>query len=321
MPDYIPSGIDRAIGINGFPGTPTPNGAVVKQPSQFFFEELPNSPSIERGEQATIVHQFRTDPDNARNIIFGLSRGALFTDSQGDITRCLTVTYQYEKGDVVLITITSEGVSFDAPPDEFEVDEVEFNPSLFLHPRYSMVVNYSDNSASGTPFLVTGPQIIGWVNSAVDLPAVSSQQEQFGQLNSTNITNTTVLALAKELVTKLKRGEDTFYLAGFRVTWSQYFFLPPLMCTGGFIESPVQGGLPFYFWSANGGPDGLNILEALAAVQNPNLYGQGLSWLRQCDHLTYQRTWFKQTHTWIGGPAGQWDTQLYSQQNVLTPSP
>lgn len=317
MISYPPSGVDRATGRDGFPGTPTPAGAVRKQPSTTIFEEYPTSPSIERGEQATLVHRFKTDPDNGLQLIYGLGRGAIFTDSQGNITRCLTAAYEYEKGDIINITVTSEGVSFDAPPDEFEIDEIEFNPSLFLHPRYKRIVDYSAMSGGGTPFLVTGPKIIDWINSTANLAAVTAQQEQNAQLNSTNIIDGQVLGLALELVDKLRRGEDTFYLAGFRVTWSQYFYLPPLMNPGGYIENPVDnGGLPYYFWSDNQAPNGNDILTFLAAQVNPNFYSQGLSWLRQCDHLSYQRTWFKNTHTWVGGPLGQWDLDLYGSGNT-----
>ena len=73
-----PSGLDRADGseVNGvqFPGTATPQGVIfVKTPSGAYdvldfldgtatvFEEYPDSPEIERAEQATITHRFICD--------------------------------------------------------------------------------------------------------------------------------------------------------------------------------------------------------------------------------------------------------------------
>ena len=121
---------------------------------------------------------------------------------------------------------------------------------------------------------------------------------------------------------KLYKGEDTFYLSGYRVVWSTYFWAPPLINPGDYIEDPVYGGgLPPQFWSTDGTVTGTNIFSQ-TALFNENMYPSGssdatnppfgLSWLRKKDSITLNRTWYKLSRTWIGGPLGQWDTQIYS---------
>lgn len=318
MASYPPCGNDRADGLNGNPGTPTPDDAVVYQPAPTFLEELPESPQIEFGEHNTYVHSFKTDEANAYEILGGTPRGTILVDSEGSQYKVLTTQLDFQKGNFCVVRITQESV-LTPPEDEFHVESVEFNPSIFLHPRYQTVINYDappDDEAAEQN--ITGPQIINWITNAVD-GSSQSQQNQWGQfINSTNITDPDVLSLAKELVTKLRRGEDTYYLSGWRVYWSQYFNLPQPLNPGGYIEDPVaEGQLPPYFWSADGTPDGDNTLISLAQQVNPIIYppptdlAGTISWLRQADTVEYQRVWFKVVHSWLGGPNGTWDNDIY----------
>lgn len=331
---YPPSSFQRADGLDGRPGTPTPANARKIQPGQDFLEEDSSSPQVESGEHLTFVHSFETDPVNAQQILAGNTYGTVLQSD--DVTfpdsRVLTCQYNYKKGDVVGITITSEAIAI-APPDEFSVETVEFNPSIFLHPRYATVVNYSAQNDADTQ-TITGPLIIGWITGAVSLASQPSQNQYLFNLNPANITDADVLELALELVTKLRRGEDTFYLSGYRVTWSQYFFVAQPINPGGYIEDPAdQGGLPYGFWSSDGLPTDPfgsgNTLVSLASQVNSTIYPppdksadpptNTISWLRQADHVYFQRLWFKIDHSWIGGPLGSWDKDIYPY-SVASPS-
>lgn len=342
--DFKPSGYDRATGLDGLPGTLTPPGLVLFKNDvaaftglPYFFEELPDSPQIERGEQTTITHRFRCDDVTGKVYISGLQRGQLLTDSDGNLTKVLSSSLDRQKGDYWILTVVAEGVAgidtgdgvsaLDVPPDEFGVETLEFNPSIYRHPRYITVANYNLD-ASGDVIdsdIVTGPQIIGWINAAVNFPQLGSQTEAYGQINSDNIADEDVLALAFELLQKVRKGIDTFYMAGFKVTYSSYYYFPPDLNPGGYIEDPVaSGNLPSYFWSNDGSGDSTtNIFTTLAKNVAPALYldntgNVNISWLRQADYLTYQRTWFKLTSTWIGAPYGTWDANLY---NPKPPAP
>ena len=125
------------------------------------------------------------------------------------------------------------------------------------------------------------------------------------------------VAAAGEIIQKLWYQEDTPYVAGFQVTWSQYYFAPVYENPGGYVENPF-GIVPDYFLSPS--QDGSNTIFDLMAQINPQCYSDNgssngnvnISWLRKADEVEYQRTWFKVTRTWIGSPIGHWDAQIYS---------
>ena len=109
---------------------------------------------------------------------------------------------------------------------------------------------------------------------------------------TTNITDPTQLALAQNLVSKLLKGEETFYLAGWKYTYVYYSYTMPTLSAGGVIRTP-------------GGP--------LAG----NLPG-GVSWLRladQADPAGVNGSMYKITVSYIGGPTmggvNYWDSDVY----------
>lgn len=325
------SGYDRADGEGGRPGTPTPDNQPQFRTASglpYYFEELENSPTIERGEQTTITHKFKCDQITGSTYLQGLQRGQLMTDSQGNQTKILTSSLEYNKGDYWVLTVTAEGFAgffstdgvspLDVPPDEFSVETLEFNPSIFLHPRYATVLAYDDPEQN-----TTGAQIFQWISAALNMAQVSGQTSNASLINSTRITDFDVLTLAEELLGKVRQGIQTFYLAGFKVVYSRYFFYPEPINPGGYIEDPVaSGNLPYYFWSLDGTSnpdDGNNSLTLLAQATAPAFYEDGLSWLRQADTVQYQRTWVKITSIWIAGPNGRWDADLYNPQPPETP--
>jgi hypothetical protein len=331
---FPPSGFDRADGSPGFPGTPTPADAEQIRTSgggDTFFEEMPDSPEIEEGEHATVVHRFKVDLDNAAELTVGYPRGTILVSSSGDQSRVLTNRYLYQKGDYAIVEMTAEGLYL-TPEDDFRIEPADFNPSIFLHPYFINVRNYNGATDASPPTATTGPQLIGAINNIVDLPSLQSQADWQGVLETllTNALDDTVIDNCNTLIGLLRRGVDTFYLSGLRVSWSEYSFTPAIMQgyginPGGYIEDPVdQGGLPYYFWADDGTPTGGNILTQLAQQVNPTFYPPSsdnpfpppdtlptISWLRQCDELQYERTWFKITHNWVGGPLGTFDYSIY----------
>lgn len=297
-------------------GTPTPDNqpAYYSGDTSFIFEEDANSPSIERGEQATIVKTFHCDPVTAQTLIIGLGRGTIQTDSSGDVTRVLTSRYDYERADKVKISVTSEGVSFDSPPDQFAAEVMEFNAALFRHPLFLPILSY--NVVPGTynqpadTTQSTGPAII---SAIIQVANQSTQQAATSwQAVITNVTDSTIITLANLLQTKYQQGIDSWYLAGYKITWSQFYFLMPQMSPGGYIEDPITSGwLPPYFWSDDASSTGFNQFLAIAEILDLPTYQGGISWLRLADSIQYERTWLKITRQWLGGPSGHWDTDLY----------
>lgn len=321
MADYPPSCLDRADGSLGV-GTATPSLARQSRPGGFFLEEDPNSPSIERGEQATIVHTFNCDESTGQTLIQGLSRGLIQTDNFGNVTRILSALLTRNRGDTWKLVVTSESLSFDNPPDDFEVSVMELNPAIEKHPNFATtdignpglyVYNLNPTTlAQVDPAQFTGPQIIQQVRQSANSASVGQGAEQEAAWrDSTNVGDFDVSDQADVLLTLLKKGIENFYLAGWRITWSSYFYLPQALDGGGYVQDPVtQGGVPSYFWSTDQTPTGDNIFTVISAITNPAVYGGGLSWLRKADDMSYSRTWFKVSRTWEGGPLGHWESPL-----------
>lgn len=311
-----PSGLDWADGSVSGVGTPTAVGQKkVVSDSTVLFEELPSSPEIEFGEQATITHSFRTTYQNAIIMSLGLSRGTILIDDAGYATRILNTRITKQPGDLALLTTTAEGINFDNPPDEFEMDIIEINPELEKLPRYSSVLKYNVDVTTGLAVntaIDTGPVIINNARNVANAASLGQSGESFGTLNSSRIPDASVLTLANELVRKYQKHIDTFYMPGFHIQWSQFYFYPPVVNGGIYREDPIQaGGLPSIYWSDTSLPGGTNNLYGALGTYNPAIYSGGISWLRQADRILFQRTWHRLTRSWIGGPLGHWDTDIY----------
>jgi len=146
-------------------------------------------------------------------------------------------------------------------------------------------------------------------------------------------------AAALEIIQKYWRGEETPSVVGFQITWTEFRWTPYPMVPGGFIEDPIlQGGLPDFLWSTHWPPDPSrpqdNIFYAMAAI-NPQMYSRNgtragdteISWRREADQESRERTFFGIQHRWIGSPIGHWDVQLYNRnarpsvyQNYVPPT-
>ncbi|MDE2100801.1 MAG: hypothetical protein KGL39_26380 [Patescibacteria group bacterium] len=160
------------------------------------------------------------------------------------------------------------------------------------------------------------------------------------------------LAAANELLTKLWRGEDTPYVPGYLMSWTQRFYHPIYINGGAYIEDP-RNVVPYYFlnpatstgsfvprgnqgsfgpvptvfgsnsdtWAA-GGSGSSTIFDALRYI-NPQcfttngIYGGPLSFsaLRMADRYRYDRTIFEVQHQWQIAPVGRWDSDLFTKLN------
>jgi hypothetical protein len=104
----------------------------------------------------------------------------------------------------------------------------------------------------------------------------------------------TQLALGSKLLEKITRGEETYYLVGWRYTYEVYSYTPPTLDSGG------EPGTP-------GGP---------LASELPT----DTAWLRLADDLDsagVAGSMYKLNVTWLGGPVvggvGFWDPDIYSK--------
>lgn len=360
MPD-LPAGFDRADGLNGRLGTPTPAGAInadtvngTGSVDDIPIEELPDSPTMERAEQATFTHRFRMSLVEATNRLLGLGMGTIRVDSYGNLFKVLSATITPERGGTAILTVIEEAASFDSPPDDFSIEPVELGVNIIKYPRYfyaflgdgqgsetelqnQMVIrllqDYMENSSA--PFrnalttlledsigsqAGTGPQPPPWSSDSQAYPDTA-------QVSGTDMAKYAAL----EIIQKFWRGEETPYLVGYQIKWKQYYFRPPMIDPGGRIEDPMLDAvpqLPAYFWSPDFPPSDVTIFDNFP-IYNPQCYSddgtragvKSISWLRKSDEIVYQRTWFEITRTWIGSPFGNWDADLYAAlERPMTPS-
>lgn len=327
-PDDLPIGFDRADGSGGRPGTPTPfanltfNGRAYNGESAIAaavgLQELPDSPEIERAEQCTGNHKFRMPWVEGINRLTFIGRGSIFTDSGGLVWRVLSAKLKRERGGMCSLETTSESVSFDSPPDEFQITPVELGINIIKHPRYLYALIKQDGDSATD---VTEKQtIVRLIQQYIDAPVAPEKSAVVSQLGMTLDDSPVLLyakAAAQEIVQKLWLQEDNPYVIAYRIVWSVYYFRPIFLDPGGRKEDPIQdGGLPDYFGSPSGDYNVDTIFDLLA-VYNPQCYKSPsgsliLSSLRLADEYEYQRTWFKVTRQWIVSPIGNWDPQIYN---------
>lgn len=395
----IPTGFDRADGVTVLPvqpygtggtggtlGTPTPSGAIITQTpagnNESTIEEDVTSPEIERAEQGTVSHTITGDFRPLAFLQAAFGRGTFLQDSFGNVTRVLSNKLKSLRADRGEFSYVAESISFDSPPDEFQMIPVELGIDIIKYPRYFYALYPSGSDFTDlvgvAPNQTTRANVKQAIIRAIQtyrdspyfppsnaLPTLNSVVQNatiqfFLQslipctINSTNGSETTIdisgdpssllaVAAAQEIIQKLWNQLDTPYIAGYQVTWTQFFFQPVYENPGGYIEDPV-GIVPDYFFSpvsqnslargwlyspygnldtlpptAGGAP---TIFDFMAAI-NPQCYSSdgtpsgtvNISWLRKADEVVFERTWFRVTRTWIGSPIGMWDRQIYSQGN------
>jgi hypothetical protein len=408
--DKLPAGIDWADGLGKNLGTPSPSGSIlanadngsVHQVSKIPLEELPDSPTLERAEQATVTHSFVLPYSEALNKLAIYGRGALRQDSVGNYYRVLSSSVTRMKGNMARLQIVSESLSYDNPPDEFHVVPVELNIDILKHPRYfyalmptNQIPNFDgipDTSSQAafkqqiiraiqayrenpvvpvdaavlnvdgkiqqqievylkelksiikTPnpnfrpeYPATAIPPVGSKWGSLPYPPMASptQQKPNPQYYYTGYNfsspeldaNNKVFMAASaawEIINKIWRMEDTPYVVGWQIVWSSYYFRPPPLNPGGYIQAPETDSpaLPDYFYSTGYPPDPSKSIFAKMSYYNPQCYSSNgqyggntsISWLRKADEIEYQRTWFKVTRSWLGAPIGAWDADLYSRK-------
>lgn len=342
MADIV-NGIDRADGLEGRPGTPTPpEGVVISSPNggtEVVFNELPDSPEIERGEQGTISHRFNTSWSDGLTRLATLGRGLVQTDSYGNRSKIVSSKLQHQRGGYGLLTVVSESVSWDSPPDEFHVYPSELGLNIMKHPRYfyalmgtskaeellnQCVIRRLQDYFANPNAMYRDAQLrefkisLGYLGATgTDLPVLKTTKGS----TLTPIPGTDMAKrAAMEIVQKYWRNEENPYIVGWELVWSRFYFRPQWLNPGGYVEDPIEEAspqLPEYFWVS---PAGDSIFSHLSWF-NPQSYSSSgargddvtISWLRKADHLDYQRTWFRVDRSWIGTPVGFWDPELMNQ--------
>lgn len=367
----LPSGFDRADGTTFYPaytidgvviwpegyiGTAPAAGQIKVQTAGGGDEltdipiEEPDSPEIERAEQATITHRFTMEWNEALMRLQWLGRGTFLYDQNGNTSRVLSATVRYQKPGLGYLTVVAESINFDTPWDEFQIIPVELGINIIKHPRYlyaflgtstaeeqanqcviRILQDYMEN-----PNAATRDAAIRLLKSSLNSPngdgtAVQPPTAKPGQSSYEDVYPAGSLVAgtemakraALEIITKYWRNTETPYIVGWQIVYSQYFWAPPSINPGGYLEDPILNDttpLPDFFWNPHWPDLSSDTIFDRIIEFNPQCYSsdgtnQGtlnISWLRKSDQVEHQRTWFKRTSTWCGSAVGYWDEELFT---------
>jgi len=167
-------------------GTAPPLGSVIISDTNgggtITLQEDADSPTIERGIQCTCQHKFTLDYDEGLSLLSVIGMGTIVQDSFGNIWRVLTCSLQSESGGRGKLITVSESVSFDLPPDEFQINSVDLGIDIIKHPRYFGNL-YPTNSELGTFVGQIKETIIRAIQTYRDSPFFPTANTLNGLLN------------------------------------------------------------------------------------------------------------------------------------------
>lgn len=227
-------------------------------------EEAPDSPVIECGEKVTVTRIYSgayalCDASRLYRNTIGTGNMAGFMVSSSKV--------QSFKPGMATLTIVWEasgaGSGATLPRDEISVEPFEIKPPVEMHPKFNSLTDDQRETIR---------------------TAVKGSTAPLRDQSTTTLGQDT--AEAVQLLRLLKKGVETFYLAGIRYSWTVYSWTLPACTSGGFIQSP-------------GGP---------LADYLPSSF----QFLRFSDQCSWDGFKWKLTSVWVGAPAGHWDTYLYS---------
>lgn len=170
-----------------------------------------------------------------------------------------------ERGDLGRLTDVWSAGGDDADPETTPLpqDEVAITANN-LSPRLERHLKYSSLTAAE----------FQKVDDAVRAPNASQR----------DAIKATLSTLGRELVDKITKGNESYYLATLRYSWVTHSYTVPNSTRGGYIDTIAGSPLAGYFLGT-------------------------ISWLREADNLEYSNGIWRLTRSWIGADA--WDSDLY----------
>jgi hypothetical protein len=240
----------------------------------------PNAPRLVYGDRVKAVDIYKGPQSLCAESM--LARGTFGTGLRAGwvVNQC---TCDTSRGDIGTLTIEWEagGSSADQPlpVGEFSLEPQEIYPKVERNPFFTGIT--ADTVSAVYNCLYSFDR--SGANSANTIIQERVTNAQDGG------TPGTQTAFAFELLHKLQNGEESYYIAGYRYSFSTYSYTAPSLSPGGIIGTPggpIAGDLP-------------------GSVQ----------WLRLADKIEpagVNGSMYKLTQNWIGGPSGYWDSDLYA---------
>lgn len=231
--------------------------------------ELPDSPVWEFGDVVTQTRSYKglhsfCLQEAGQNLLKNTLGAGDFAGFKVVRTRVTRERGDVGKLEVVWASWTTEATGSALPEDEFAVIPENLSPRIEKHELFSSL----------------DTEQLALVHDAVQGATEEARQEAWDELVAQGNV------FATDLVEKLERGQESYYLCALRYVWVTHSWTLPTIDRGGYVQAPL-GPLAGYFVS-------------------------DIDWLREADDLQYQNGIYRWTRSWLGGPLGHWDLDLYA---------
>jgi hypothetical protein len=249
-------------------------GTIARKGTTGSLVEDPGSPRTELGERIVRTRVYR----GTYTLCWSsrLYKGTAGTgDETGFVVQSCTVVR--DRGDMGVMTVVWEaGAStsgVDLPPIEFSCQQQRQPRGLFRHPKYALT---TDTPAG----VLTKDDVVN-----IRLAAQGGTEGTSAENSLNALPNGTRKERALQLLKKVQRGQESYYITAFVYRYVQSYWTLPALTIGGFIETPsgpMAGLLP------------------------------SGTWLRMADGVEFTGAHYKVTRTWEGAGPGNWDADLYT---------
>ena len=236
--------------------------------------ETPESGKVTFGERIGYVQQFAGRYNDAVTFASAHFRGSQWVVTIGLMSAVVFVndaTVTHDKGGRALVTVNYDAATFTGGTGTGLPPDEFALTPIELNPA----LERNDYFATLTQDEIKKARA-----------SYNSATESGGTGVDSTITTLARSALIQSLIAKWTRGTDSFYMAGMSFQHTMYFSYAPNGYRGGVLQQPY-GAFAGY------------------------VSGAGLQWLRRADEVVWSNGLWKLMRTWIGGPNGYWDTDLY----------
>lgn len=245
--------------------------------------ETPDSGLLELAERTTYTKIYEAKYSVC--VASAVSKGTYGTGSLAGyrVGRCTVARTRGDMGRLTIVWDAGDGggdSGFTLPADRYNVCPEDLSPRIERHPRYKSLGDQTVTYVEEGKYITVPVWAV--IQNAASAATGNLRDAWIAVLNTCPDP-----ALALNLLTKIERGNEVYYLAAIRYTWTIYCWEVPETTRGGFIEAPA-------------GP--------LAGFFSPDI-----DWLRLGDTLDDGDGGIHAlTRSWLGGPVGHWDAELYS---------
>lgn len=250
----------------------------------------PNSPRLVYGDRVKAVDIYKGQQSLCAESM--IARGTFGTGFRSGWV-CNQCTVDTSRGDIGTLTIEWEAGGSEAdqplPTGDFTLEPQEIYPKVERNPFFDGICSDTIRGVYNGLYSVqqagSSYPASKYISDGANTAANATPAFYGSAINSINGQ----IQLGQELLSKLTNGEESYYIASYRYSFSTYSYTAPGLSTGGIIGTPggpISGDLP-----------------------------NGIVWLRLADKIEpagVNGSMFKLTENWIGGPTGYWDSDLYS---------